>query len=109
MLNIYICRYLAIIFALLGGNEKIASIFEEMSVVQKLKRDRFRSQAYAKAAQALRAHKEVIDSGAQAKAIAGIGAGMASRIDAPQLKNISKRLQMGPNGSHIIYHIMKSQ
>ena len=74
-------------------------------MVQKLKRDRFRSQAYAKAAQALRAHKEVIDSGAQAKAIAGIGAGMASRIDAPQLKNISKRLRMGLT----LYHIMKSQ
>ena len=29
------------------GNEKIASIFEEMSMVQKLKRDRFRSQAAA--------------------------------------------------------------
>lgn len=29
------------------GNEKIASIFEEMSMVQKLKRDRFRSQAPA--------------------------------------------------------------
>ncbi|CAK9013438.1 unnamed protein product [Durusdinium trenchii] len=63
------------------GNEKIASIFEEMSVVQRLKRDRFRSQAYAKAAQALRALAEPIDSGAQAKAIKGIGAGMANRID----------------------------
>ena len=31
----------------LVGNEKIASIFEEMSMVQKLKRDRFRSQAPA--------------------------------------------------------------
>ena len=29
-----------------AGNERIASIFEEMSVVQKLRRDRFRSQAY---------------------------------------------------------------
>ncbi|CAK9094560.1 DNA polymerase beta [Durusdinium trenchii] len=52
-----------------------------MSVVQRLKRDRFRSQAYAKAAQALRALAEPIDSGAQAKAIKGIGAGMANRID----------------------------
>ena len=65
-----------------GGNEKIALIFEEMSVVQRLRRERFRSQAYAKAAQALRAHPEVIDSGAQAKGLKGIGAGMASRIDA---------------------------
>lgn len=82
-------------------------------MVQKLKRDRFRSQAlslrtffltkgfssvvtrdmlllftqvelqaYAKAAQALRALSHPIDSGAQAKAIKGIGAGMANRIDA---------------------------
>ncbi|CAE7265920.1 Polb, partial [Symbiodinium necroappetens] len=63
------------------GNERIASIFEEMSVIQKLRRDRFRSQAYAKAAQALRAHQEPIASGAQAKGIPGIGSGMAGRID----------------------------
>ncbi|CAE7594630.1 polb [Symbiodinium pilosum] len=58
-----------------SGNERIASIFEEMSVVQKLRR------AYAKAAQALRVHGEPIASGAQAKGIAGIGSGMAGRID----------------------------
>ncbi|CAE7027191.1 Polb [Symbiodinium natans] len=52
-----------------------------MSAVQKLRRDRFRSQAYAKAAQALRAHGEPIASGAQAKGIPGIGSGMANRID----------------------------
>ncbi|CAJ1378951.1 unnamed protein product [Effrenium voratum] len=63
------------------GNERIASIFEEMSAVQKLRRDRFRSQAYAKAALALRSLLEPIASGAQAKAIKGIGAGMAHRID----------------------------
>jgi len=42
-------------------------------------------QAYAKAAQALRALSHPIDSGAQAKAIKGIGAGMANRIDAAWL------------------------
>ena len=40
-------------------------------------------EAYAKAAQALRALDHAIDSGAQAKAIKGIGAGMANRIDVP--------------------------
>lgn len=43
-------------------------------------------EAYAKAAQALRALDHAIDSGAQAKAIKGIGAGMANRIDVPWLQ-----------------------
>mmetsp|Transcript_142626 Transcript_142626/g.248705 ORF Transcript_142626/g.248705 Transcript_142626/m.248705 type:complete len:471 (-) Transcript_142626:81-1493(-) len=63
------------------GNTVLADIFEEMAAVQKIKRDRFRSRAYEKAALALRAHPEPILSGAQAKAIEGIGAGMARRID----------------------------
>lgn len=45
-------------------------------------------QAYAKAAQALRALEHPIDSGAQAKAIKGIGAGMANRIDAARLQEM---------------------
>ena len=45
-------------------------------------------QAYAKAAQALRALKEPIASGAQAKGIPGIGSGMAGRIDAPLLRTL---------------------
>lgn len=63
------------------GNGILADIFEEMAAIQKLKRDRFRALAYQKAAQALRAHPEAIVSGAQARHIQGIGAGMARRID----------------------------
>ena len=43
---------------------------------------RLLAEAYAKAALALRSLPEPIASGAQAKAIKGIGAGMAHRIDA---------------------------
>jgi len=64
-----------------AGNALLAEIFEEMGAIQKLKRDRFRARAYEKAAAALRGHPEVILSGSQAKAIDGIGAGMARRID----------------------------
>merc|ERR1719199_920702 len=63
------------------GNTLLADIFEEMGAIQKLKRDRFRALAYSKAALALRSHPDVILSGAQAKSIDGIGAGMARRID----------------------------
>eukprot|EP00927_Polykrikos_kofoidii_P015346 TRINITY_DN16809_c0_g2_i1.p1 TRINITY_DN16809_c0_g2~~TRINITY_DN16809_c0_g2_i1.p1 ORF type:complete len:544 (+),score=109.38 TRINITY_DN16809_c0_g2_i1:83-1714(+) len=64
-----------------SGNERLAEIFEEMGAIQKLKRDRFRSRAYEKAAQALRNHPVAILSGPQAKAIEGIGDGMSRRID----------------------------
>lgn len=64
-----------------AGNEQISEIFEEMAAVMKVKRDRFRALAYDKAAVALRGHPEAIVSGSQAKAIEGIGAGMARRID----------------------------
>lgn len=64
-----------------SDNQVLADIFDEMGAIQKLKRDRFRAVAYGKAAQALRAHPEPILSGAQAKPLQGIGAGMARRID----------------------------
>ncbi|KAL1498948.1 hypothetical protein AB1Y20_013469 [Prymnesium parvum] len=64
-----------------SANERLADIFEEMSVIMNLKKERFRSSAYDKAAKALRAHAAPILSGAQAKSIAGIGGGMARRID----------------------------
>lgn len=64
-----------------SGNTLLADIFEEMGAVMKLKRDRFRSLAYEKASQAIRSYPEAIVSGAQAKHIEGIGAGMARRID----------------------------
>nr|QDO16408.1 DNA polymerase beta [Lingulodinium polyedra] len=64
-----------------AGNALLAEVFEEMAAIQKLKRDRFRALAYSRAAATLRAHPEAVVSGAQAKAIAGIGAGMARRID----------------------------
>ena len=64
-----------------AGNGRLADIFEEMGAIQKLKRDRFRAKAYAEAARTLRAHPSAILDGAEAKALEGIGAGMARRID----------------------------
>jgi len=62
-------------------NVALAEIFEEMAAVHGLKGDRIRSNAYGKAADAIRHHADAILSGAQAKAIPGIGAGMARRLD----------------------------
>ena len=52
-----------------------------MGAIQKLKRDHFRAKAYDQAARVLRNHPSAILNGAQAKALAGIGDGMARRID----------------------------
>lgn len=63
------------------GNELLAEVFKEMAVILKLKRDRFRARAFEKAAQTIGRHSAAIQSGAQAKSLEGIGAGMAKRID----------------------------
>jgi len=64
-----------------SGNDKLAEIFAEMGAVQRLKRDFFRARAYEQAARAIHHHPVEILSGAQAREIDGIGAGMAKRID----------------------------
>merc|ERR1719281_1234983 len=64
-----------------SSNELLADAMEEMSIIHKIKGDRIRMLAYAKASQALRVHPERITSGKQATSINGIGAKMAKRLD----------------------------
>ena len=64
-----------------SDNDHLASIFEQMGAIKKLQKDTFRATAYQKAAAALRAHPSAVVSGKEARGIAGIGKGMAERID----------------------------
>lgn len=63
------------------GNDGLADVLAEMGAVHRVKRDIFRARAYERAAEALCAHPQQILTGGQARAIRGIGDGIARRID----------------------------
>jgi len=62
-------------------NGVLADILEEMGQIFNIKGDRFRRQAYAKAADVVRKLPDPIISGASLKGVPGIGAGTIRRID----------------------------
>ena len=61
-------------------NDDLAKAFDQLTI--QFKKDRYRSRAYRNAAEAIRNHGEIIESGTQAqKDIKGIGKSIAAKID----------------------------
>jgi len=64
----------------LSLNEELAKAFDQLAI--QFKRERYRSRAYRNAAEAIRNHGEVIESGSQAQRdIKGIGKSIGAKID----------------------------
>lgn len=64
----------------LSSNEELAKAFDQLAI--QFKREHYRSRAYRNAAEAIRNHCEIIESGAQAQRdIKGIGKSIGAKID----------------------------